>query len=43
MAPGKKCDYNAVRFLHMLFEKGGLATAKRLQASDAPQEGFEHL
>ncbi len=38
-----QCDYNAIRFLQMLFEKGGLATAKHLLASGAPQEGFVRL
>jgi hypothetical protein len=39
----EKCDYNAVRFLQMLSEKGGLATAKHLLASGNPQEGFIRL
>jgi hypothetical protein len=39
----EKCDYNAVRFLQMLSEKGGLATTKHLLASSNPQEGFVHL
>lgn len=39
----EQCDYNPVRFLQMLSEKGGLATAKHLLASGAPQEGFVHL
>ena len=39
----EQCDYNAVRFLQMLSEKGDLATAKHLMASGAPQEGFVHL
>jgi hypothetical protein len=39
----EQCDYNAVRFLQMLSEKLGLATAKHLLASGAPQEGFVHL
>jgi hypothetical protein len=36
----EKCDYNAVRFLQMLSDEGGLATAKHLLASGNPQEGF---
>ena len=39
----EKCDYKAARFLQMLTEKGGLATAKHLLASDSPQEGLVHL
>lgn len=39
----EQCGYNAVRFLQLLSEKGGLATAKQLLASGAPQEGFVHL
>lgn len=39
----ERCDYNAIRFLQMLCEKGGLATAKHILASSAPQEGFVHL
>jgi PHP family Zn ribbon phosphoesterase len=39
----EKCDYNAVRFLQMLSEKGGLATAKHLLFPGNPQEGFTHL
>ena len=39
----EKCDYNATRFLQMISEKGGLATAKYLLTSNTPQEGFVHL
>jgi hypothetical protein len=39
----EKYDYNALRFLQMLSENGGLTTAKRLLASGNPQEGFVHL
>jgi hypothetical protein len=39
----EKCDYNAVRFLQMLSENGGLATAKHLLASGTPQEGLLHF
>ena len=39
----EKCDYNAVRFLQMLSDKGGLATAKHLLVTGNPQEGFFHL
>lgn len=39
----QQCDYNAVRFLQMLSDKGGLATTKHLLVSGAPQEGFVHL
>ena len=39
----EKCDYNAVRFLQMLIEKGGIATAKQLFVAGILQEGFVHL
>jgi hypothetical protein len=39
----EECDYNATRFIQMVAEKGGLATAKTLLASKEPQEGFTHL
>ncbi len=39
----KKCDYNATRFLQMLSEKGGSATAKNLLGQGSLQEGFIHL
>ena len=39
----EKCNYNAVRFLQMLAQNGGLATAQHLLASGSPQEGFIHL
>jgi hypothetical protein len=38
-----ECGYNAVRFLQMLAEHGGLGTAKRLLASDDIQYGFTEL
>lgn len=40
-----KCDlgYNATRFLQMISEQGGLATARQLLWSDQPSEGFTTL
>jgi hypothetical protein len=35
--------YNASRFLQMISEHGGLATAKQLLWSDQPSEGFTTL
>lgn len=35
--------YNATRFLQMLSEQGGLATAKQLLWSDRPSDGFTAL
>jgi len=37
------CNYNATRFYQMLNEKGGLATAKALLASQEPQSGLTTL
>jgi len=34
------CNYNATRFYQMVNEKGGLATAKNLLASQEPQSGL---
>lgn len=39
----EKCDFNAIRFLQMLIEKGGLTTARQLLAGGTPKEGFVHL
>ena len=39
----KECHYNAKIFLTMVVDYGGLETAKKLLASDAPQYGFEKL
>lgn len=44
----EKCDYNATRFLGtrflgMISEKGGLATAHTLLATDDPSDGFTTL
>lgn len=38
-----ECNYNAARFVQMVAEKGGLATARTLLASQEPQEGFTRL
>ena len=38
-----ECEYNPTRFLQMVSEYGGVATAKRLLASDEPQFGFTEL
>lgn len=38
-----ECNYNATRFLQMLSERGGLATARALLATSAPSEGFTAL
>lgn len=38
-----ECRYNATRFLQMLSEKGGLATARTLLAISSPSEGFTVL
>lgn len=35
--------YNAVRFLQMISEQGGLGTARQLLRSNAPSEGFTTL
>jgi len=37
------CDYKPVRFLQMVQEHGGLATAKRLLAEDEVQAGLTSL
>ena len=34
------CKYNATYFLQMVIDKGGLAAAKYLIATDNPSEGF---
>lgn len=39
----EECNYVATRFIQMVAEKGGVATAKSLLASPTPQEGFTHL
>lgn len=38
-----ECHYNATRFLQMLSEKGGLATARTLLTTPTPSEGFTAL
>ncbi len=38
-----ECHYNAARFLQMLSEKGGPATARTLLATSTPSEGFTAL
>jgi hypothetical protein len=39
----RELGYNATRFLQMLSEQGGLATARQLLWSDTPSEGFTTL
>lgn len=38
-----ECRYNATRFLQMLSDRGGLATARVLLATSAPSDGFTVL
>jgi hypothetical protein len=39
----RELGYNAIRFLQMISQQGGLATAKQLLQDDRPQEGFTTL
>jgi hypothetical protein len=39
----RELGYNATRFLQMISEQGGLATARQLLWSEAPSEGFTTL
>jgi len=39
----RELGYNATRFLQMLSEQGGLATARQLLWSDTPSDGFTTL
>ncbi len=39
----RELDYNATRFLQMVSEQGGLATARQLLWSDTPSDGFTSL
>ncbi len=39
----KECGYNAIRFLEMVTEMGGLAAAQKLLGSDDLQYGFTEL
>src|SRR5713226_7374561 len=39
----KECGYNATYFLTMVIDKGGLAAAQTLLATDGPSEGFTKL
>ncbi len=39
----EECGYNATRFLGMVSERGGLATARTLLATDKPSDGFTAL
>ena len=39
----RELGYNATRFLQMVSQQGGLATARQLLWSDAPSEGFTTL
>jgi hypothetical protein len=38
-----EAKYNAPRFLQLLYERGGLATAKYLINSDQPSDGYTAL
>src|SRR5579862_3963728 len=38
-----EAKYNATLFLHMLYERGGLLTAKYLINTRKPSEGYLHL
>ena len=38
-----ECHYNATRFLGMVSERGGLATARALLATREPSDGFTAL
>ncbi len=38
-----ECNYTATRFLQMVLEHGGLATARTLLETDIPSEGFTRL
>ena len=42
-AAKRECNYNAIRFLEMLHELGGLRTAKELLSTDGVQYGFSKL
>ncbi len=42
-AAKRECRYNAIRFLEMLHEAGGLQTAKRLLSTENAQYGFDKL
>jgi hypothetical protein len=39
----RQLGYNATRFLQMISEQGGLATARQLLWSDQPSDGFTTL
>jgi hypothetical protein len=39
----RELGYNAIRFLQMLSEQGGLVTAQQLLWSDTPSDGFTTL
>jgi hypothetical protein len=39
----EECGYNAVRFLQMVSNEGGLQTARKLLATAEPSEGFTEL
>ena len=39
----KECKYNAVRFMQMVAEKGGVAAAKQLISKDGGTDGFATL
>ena len=42
-AAKKDCNYNATRFLQMIGEKGGVATAKQLLNTSGMQSGYTEL
>lgn len=39
----EECNYNATRFLQMISERGGVATAHALLATPGPSDGFTAL
>ena len=43
LAAKRECNYNATYFIQMVDRLGGVETARRLLASNAPQAGFTVL
>lgn len=43
MTAKEECHYNATRFLQMVSETGGLATARVLLTKEVPSDGFTAL
>jgi len=39
----RECGYNATYYIHMIAERGALATARHLITSDKPSDGFTRL